>query len=245
MKDFNLPELRMLSEEELVASAVNRFAHVRTTQLDELPNQVYKLMPKTILIPIPDDVVAPILHECVDPIPFDNFAARLDMIMGWDQKFIKLASRSPKDMEPYPVTHSGKTALHWIAGSMRCFVDLCDQSRVPDYQPKIALRDFVYGIRAEFRVFIKDNDLQGIAVYDERGNVHVEKGEVTEGRVARYWANNIRPHMKIDDYVFDLALRHNDELIVIEFNPYGLSDPIGFKSYDNINRIALFPVQYA
>lgn len=238
-QNLKLPE--MPSEEEIIRGAIERFQVVQHTQLDFLPEQVLKLMPDTILVDIPDAVTEAILQESINIQAFNHFATELDDILKWEPMFIKLASRSPKDVEPTPITCSGKTAIHWMSCSMRCFDDLCDQYRVPSYNPKMALRKVLYNIRSEYRVFIKDNELQGIAVYDERGDAFIENGVVTEGRVARYWQSNIKDFMPVDNYVFDLALTApDDNFVVIEFNPYGLSDPLGFKHYANINRIALW-----
>jgi hypothetical protein len=92
-------------------------------------------------------------------------------------------------------------------------------------------------LRDEQRVFVKDGQIQGITRYDylqpppiEYTGDHIDR----IGFDATDYLADIAPHMLIADFVFDFGYRPTGETVLIELNPYGLSDPCCFGSYKNI-----------
>jgi hypothetical protein len=178
----------------------------------------------------------------------DAFAAELDAAMGWDRKFVRLNSRSPKDW-PYPfevpATCSGKEAISMMAGSERVLDDLYEFSWVPEQPAYVCLRDFVYWIKGwnEFRCFVKDGALIAVTHYDYRKPAPdkvTRKAPDIRRIIDRYFLEKLKPALHVDTVVFDVAidLPAGDQPLLIEINPYGLSDPCWFGSYAEVERAA-------
>jgi len=165
-----------------------------------------------------------------------NIAQRIDDICGWNWHFFRLNSRSPKDgcfPMSIPVTCSGKEVLNSIASSMRCMDDIAmfDRTNDPLF---ICLREFVPMMNAEeeLRCFVRNGDLVAVAQYGFQAAAFPED---MRARVDEFFAQHIKPHLPIQDLVFDVWPQY-EKIMLIEINPYGLSDPVGARSYDEIER---------
>lgn len=157
---------------------------------------------------------------------------------GWENSFfIKLITRSPKDFldgESFELKY-GEQATQAIFNSMRCFEDLC----LLVYLDKciFIIRPYVeIPKEREFRVFVRDNKIVGISQYHyfEEYKWIVDNANSIESRIRNFVANVVNPNIDLDNYVADIVLEDNKE-ILLELNPYGLSDPCIFKQYDKLN----------
>lgn len=155
--------------------------------------------------------------------------------------FFKLDSRSPKDCGILHFTTDNLDELpSYVFSSERMLDDLCAHrlhrdSFVLCFRKWMTLLD-------EQRVFVKDHAIQGITRYDYLNEPEIEYTadhiRRVEADAAGYLAT-ISPHMSIKDYVFDFAYLPDGQTVLIELNPYGLSDPCCFGSYDLIAGYAV------
>jgi hypothetical protein len=174
-----------------------------------------------------------------------SYADMLDREMGWDQHMVRLNSRSPKDASApvMPVTCSGKQAMGWMASSERVLDDttLMKWADAPLF---IALRKWEpIRIEWEFRCFVKDGMLLGVSRYDY-ANEPAEDWDAAMvlGTARSFYEAHLAPHY--ETVVFDLALGvRSGTPLLVEINPYGLSDPCCFGSYENIETIGGFAAQ--
>lgn len=162
-----------------------------------------------------------------------------------DSFFIKLISRSPKDSLADPNNNfkikpltSIDEAMHAILASMRCFEDMV-LLRYLDFA-SIVVRPYIeFESFQEWRIYIKDKKIIGISQYD----YNQEFKELTEETVRRYDAeirnlinDIVIPNIPLADYIADVIVGDNGRpTIVLETNPYGLSDPCLFKNYNSFD----------
>lgn len=241
-------EISMPTPKELRASSLKQMKLLKPVLIDQWPEGVSRLSMPTKLIRV--DAKAFIdAYSAIEGrekrgthIYFNELAAELDAAMGWDRKFIRLSSRSPKDAPwPFevPATISGKEAVHILMSSMRAFDDLAMFRHVPEYPCFVALRDFDPGISpsAEFRCFVKDRELIAVTHYDYLNPTPewvVDQAKETRQLIERFFVERLKPALHIDTVVFDFAITGSGKIVLIELNPYGLSDPCHFKSYDRV-----------
>lgn len=169
----------------------------------------------------------------------ERFASQVDRVCGWDHKFFRLNSRSPKDsMWPLEalISCSGRTMLHVIRGSERMLDDLARFARA-DVKPVLCLRDVLYGCRPsrELRVFVKNGAVKAVAEYGHEPTLSLPRDGDTLLRenAERYVLDVVGPHLPRDTIVVDLFCEWQ-KFKLIEINPYGLSDPVGAVSYEAI-----------
>ncbi|WP_020474164.1 ATP-grasp domain-containing protein [Zavarzinella formosa] len=152
-----------------------------------------------------------------------------------DGVFFKLDSRSPKDSDIGKYTAENLDQLpNAFFGSERVFDDICLQRHHRD-RIVLCFRKWVeFG--EEYRVFVKERQIQGISRYDYLSASKVEHTPevvaAVQGQAEGYLAT-INEHYPPSDYVFDIG-HTPDGPVMIEINPYGLSDPCLFGSYANI-----------
>lgn len=160
--------------------------------------------------------------------------------------FIKLNSRSPKDASypEAPICDNGGHAIDLIVNSMRCLDDMA-MMHMADQDCFIVLRKLVpISLDRELRCYAKDGVLVGASRYDY-GNTADEFWTSPEADKLLEEAQSFYDrHIKADypTVVFDLALGLGEyalagpveQHLLIELNPYGLSDPCVFKSYANL-----------
>lgn len=236
--------LREPSEAELRAASLQWFDRIGDTLLDRLPPEVLALSMPTRFIRFPGELAAPLfeLGRGVHP-GLQELADELDRQMGWDRHFIRLNSRSPKDSPwPFetPATCSGKEAIGIMACSERMLEDLVSFAHIPEHPAYICLRDFVPGLRPseELRCFVKDGELIAVSHYDYLNPITppIDGGREIRERVETWFRDVLKPRLHIQTVVFDVWIGWNRDPLLIELNPYGLSDPCWLGSYENVEN---------
>lgn len=174
---------------------------------------------------------------------------------GESEYFVKLSSRSPKDWSDNLITSSSYDALDSLAGSMRVFDDLVRYShlKAPCF---ICLREPIKDIapNSEYRVFVVDGDIRAISFYNynlEDISPPVEREVEIRTAIHDWYSSLMKPHISVSDFVFDIHISEGSgslKFVLIETNPFGLSDPCFLQSYENIlnsdGQIAFnFPVK--
>lgn len=245
-----IPELKMPTEAELYEACTAKYDMAAPTYIDNWPDEWRAMSMHTTLIPLPPDAVAEMwgAHEGMREFKaLSELAREIDAACNWTSHFIRLNTRSPKDVEERPITNAGRQALGWLMWSERTMDDLSmlEHARKPAY---VAIREQVFIAKpAELRCFVRDGTLIAISQYhygkaqatwqpDERRS---EAWEVIEN----FWRSSVHPPSPIMNYVFDVALRYKDTPLLIEINPYGLSDPCAAGSYEQIETGGFFYVR--
>jgi hypothetical protein len=160
--------------------------------------------------------------------------------------FVKTISRSPKDAlankrnsnKPFPL-FSTTEAINAILSSMRCFEDLCMLYYLDT--AALIIRPYIrFDPEDEWRVFIENKNIVGISQY----YYHAEFEKLDRKYVAINSIDKIKklindiviPNTTIDSYIADVVVGVNDDpTVVLELNPFGLSDPCLFKSYNKFD----------
>lgn len=228
----------MPTREELAAGARERFDRVSPFMIDRWPESVRALSFPTTLVPVSGDEMRA-LYETEDQVAWKanatRLAERLDAIMDWSRFFIRMASRSPKDVIDKPITCSGRQAIDWISASMRCMEDVSTADLAGE-QMYICLREPLHMFAdGEFRCFARDGKVLGVSryFYDSEPEHRMPEGKVLAAATA-FYDKHLADHYP--DVVFDLYLPGMEGETLIELNPYGLSDPCLFGSYDEVEK---------
>lgn len=228
----------MPTREELVAGARERFDRVSPFMIDRWPESVRALSFPTTLVPVSGDEMRA-LYETEDQVAWKanatRLAERLDAVMDWSRFFIRMASRSPKDVTPTPITCSGRQAIDWISASMRCMEDVSTADLAGE-QMYICLREPLHMFAdGEFRCFARNGKVLGVSryFYDSEPEHRMPEGKVLAAATA-FYDRHLAAHYP--DVVFDLYLPGMEGETLIELNPYGLSDPCLFGSYDEVEK---------
>ena len=155
--------------------------------------------------------------------------------------FAKLNTRSPKDAHETCVFKNIKDFVGALAGSMRCFDDLCMLIHI-DKAAVVIRPVFDIPKRNEWRVFVKDGKFQGMSqyFYDQEFDYTDSELLLTRVNVQEFVERIAVPNIFVESFVIDVFLQNfYSPPIIIETNPYGLSDPCVFESYDNIRGLAI------
>lgn len=252
-KMFKIPEIRMPTDAELRAASLRWFERIGPTLIDRWPPELAALSMPTEFVQFPLEIMEPMFEpKGGEPDPaVREFAAELDARIGWRRRFVRLNSRSPKDATwPFevPATISGKEAISMFSGSERILDDLCYFRRIPEHPAYVCLRDWVYGFetRREYRCFVKDGELIAVTHYDyTRPWVGPEDGgRELRGRIDAWFASVLKSVLPIQTIVFDIHENYDGTFLLIEINPYGLSDPCHLKSYERVENATGY-IEYA
>ena len=230
-------KFHLATDAEMRQQARQWFDRVGRFNIDRWPDEVRALSMPTVLIPVDVARFCDCFDGC-DDIYMDELAASIDAVTGWDCHFVRLTTRSPKDASypVAPITCAGKQAVLWLATSMRALDDtvMMKYAGEPLF---IAVRQAIPSIRPEreIRCFAKDGEMIAVSRYDYLNAPAFEWDSAETLKVAReFYGAHLKRHY--DNVVFDLALGAGDlgGPILIELNPYGLSDPCCFRSYEAI-----------
>jgi hypothetical protein len=232
----SIPPFRLLTHEEMYTSCKPGYDRVAKFMIDHWPQSVKDLSFPTKLVEIegPD---ARLLFDYQSPDWKSNatkIAQRLDDEMDWNSYFIRLNSRSPKDVSDNLITCAARQAVSWISQSERCLDDVtvAFYSKNPIY---IALREpHRLHKDGEFRCFAKDGETIAVSRYFYHDKpVFIPDPGVILNKARDFYRQHLKDYYP--DVVFDLYIMAND-VKLIEINPYGLSDPCAFGTYEDVEK---------
>lgn len=245
--DFKFIDVVMPTDDEMRETSRIWTEVVSPCFIDHWPEDLLALSAPTQFLTLPQDC-CPLFDESQERGSFARFAKpiadEIDAMTGFDRKFFRLNSRSPKDAPwplELPVSCSGKEMLSVMACSERMLDDLVffSHAAIP---PKLCLREFWPGVRPEreFRCFVKDRNILAVAeylsVHQDQKWAYPPKGDDQQIRaeVDAYLTGAVFPRLHLDTVVIDLV--RLDEWKLLEINPYGRSDPVGAQSYAKIEE---------
>ncbi|MPR11939.1 ATP-grasp domain-containing protein [Microvirga tunisiensis] len=227
------------SHDELRAIHKAWYERVGATFLDQWPDELRQISIPTKFVEWPKGLSPAFFDGEKPPAEFAKVAEEIDRLCDWNLHFVRLNSRSPKDVthpQP-PFTNSGRQALYWIRGSERCIDDLCRFERI-DPKAYICLRPQIFfHERSEFRCFVKDGQIIAVTQYNPGYFKHLQVEETRIGirRLIDAWFSSVvKPRLHLQTVVVDLVFDYDNNLILLEINPYGLSDPRELGSYEGV-----------
>lgn len=247
LENFEISDPEIPTYKELYPEMKKKWDRQKDAAIDQWPKKIADLSVETHLIKIENIEFEAIFNRYENPEGWHRvmtkYADKIDAITGWDDYFVRLSTRSPKDSAyPHlPITMSGKQAMMWISTSERCLDDLF-MARCAQQQMYIALRKkYEVNESHEFRCFVKNHELIAVSRYhyDKEAEMDYSQYPIFE-RLKEFSAQHIVPHYQ--NIVFDVELGCvgrgglNGTPLLIEVNPYGLSDPCLFKSYEKIEK---------
>lgn len=152
--------------------------------------------------------------------------------------FIKTISRSPKDYlsdggKPIALT-SVYEAIWAITSSMRCLDDGVLLYALDKFY--LVVRPYVdFKERDEWRVYVEDGKIVGISQYYYTTPFGYSQEELaaTEKSIRDFMRDIVLPNVSIPSYVADIVF--NPKPLLLELNPFGLSDPCLFGSYNSLD----------
>lgn len=227
----------MPTEEELHRVCSAKYERVRPFMIDQWPQSVAALsMPTKMVAVDPKRMIdlwdeGPIVMEVAEEI-----AALLDAEMGWGEYFIRLNSRSPKDAADRLITCSGKQAVSWIMSSERCLDD-CSMAAHAGSPLFVCLREPRHlHPDEEFRCFAKDGKVLGLSryFYGQEPLIQLRDPDTLLSAATAFYEANLAAHYPT--VVFDLYAPGTSQELLIELNPFGLSDPCLFGDYGAVER---------
>lgn len=228
----------MPTDEQVRESAGRRYAMSGPFDIDRWPESIRALSMPTKMIEVDDPERW--LSMWDDPANgvAAAYAAKLDEAMGWGHHFIRLNSRSPKDaaFPVAPITCAGKQAMWWITVSERCIDDsvMHWHAGAPIF---ICLREWRPIQPAyEFRCFAKGGEVIAVSRYDYLHDSKVPDAAAPRlmDAAKRFYGSHLAHHY--GDVVFDIHALGSGSELLIELNPYGLSDPCCFGSYEEVEK---------
>lgn len=241
--DFKIPIPKIPTAEEMTSSASEwwkRQEHInfldwnQTLKNNSFPFYEVKLLPELVeeMLSIPEEP-----HKFKVVLSEVDIAIKSAGISLSDGMFFKLISRSPKDFNKTCFAKHSQQVVNSLLSSMRCFDDLCLLVYIDKcyliFRPFIQIRP-----ENEFRALVHEGSITGISqyIYTQRFNYTSDRLIHIERTIRNFTDNIITPNVGIKSFVCDYALDANGrDITLIELNPYGLSDPCLFQSYDKLD----------
>lgn len=241
MDSLVLGPVELPSEEEMKASAAKRWDMAADVTIDQWPEEITALSVPSILIPI-DTAEMKDIYDPDNPnwvAAMDKYSKLIDEAIGWEPHFVRLSTRSPKDVAypGLPITMSGKQAMDWISNSERCMDDLW-MAHMAGKPIFIALRKLYRAPPGgEFRCFAKDGKLIAVSRYDYHQEAQINyKGWEIFKQLSDWYDEKIAMHYPTVVFDVELGAYDHEGPLLIEANPYGLSHPCLFEGYDDIEN---------
>nr|DAK38034.1 MAG TPA: hypothetical protein [Caudoviricetes sp.] len=172
--------------------------------------------------------------------------------------FVKLDSRSPKDyMQNYPENslkplRNGTEIVNALMCSMRTFEDLCFLVRLDRDFIRLYVKPFEeLNRKQEWRVFVRCRKIVGISqqFYEENFNYDDRYLSSVRDNLKKFVEEIVIPNITVENFVVDtIVFKHSrylqmdyrnekQKVVLIETNPYYLSDPCLYKSYKVLEDI--------
>jgi hypothetical protein len=228
-----IPKPVMPTEKQMQEVSADWWANLEPISFGKWSQEVKDYSMPLVQIPVTDEWC----HHVAEPEIFSRDEIKLDMSSvpsGWYPFFAKTNSRSGKDVgnnKYYSVKHF----IASLTASARTHEDLCLFSHSGN-KCEIIVRPWVeIPKQDEWRMFVKDGVLVGISQYHYFDVFEYEKRtEIVVRWGCQKLMEIINKSMPIRDYVCDVFIT-NDYPVLIEINPWGLSDPCLFETYSNLD----------
>ena len=237
MREFFIPEPRIPTPEESRENYRPWAERVGPLLIDKWPPGLLTLSMDTVFVPMPKGLVGDMFDGGDWSVELRDLAKSLDDALGFERRFFRLNSRSPKDaLWPFEdgITCSGKEVLSVMRASERMLDDLVAFEHT-DLEPVICLRKQEYDLEpnVELRCFVKEGRVLAVAEYGREPTLCTPPSKDAELRemAERYVLDVAGPHLPMDTIVVDIWIRSDRTFGLVEVNPYGLSDPGGAVSY--------------
>ena len=196
--------------------------------------------------------------ELIDKI--DNC---LSLSFEWDTEFyrngvfVKLDSRSPKDYiqdfskSELKSLRTGREIVDALTGSLRTFEDLSFLVRLENPFIYLHVKPFEeLNRKEEWRVFVKDRKVVGISqqFYEENFNYSERYLNTVKNNLEKFIKTKVIPNIAVPNFVVDTVVflharyltgdksKEKHKIVIIETNPYYLSDPCLFESYEELEN---------
>lgn len=172
------------------------------------------------------------IHELISPVLVRR---------GWEKWFFKLITRSPKDflsdkkgkIEPLDIETDIGSLLRC---SLRTAEDLCMLVELD--KVIFVIRPYInIDPKTEWRVLVNKEQVSISQYFYNQTFEYENIGEI-ESKIRLFTNTILRNNVKKEGFVADLIVK--DEVTLIELNPFGLSDPCLFESYDKLDGGFLF-----
>jgi hypothetical protein len=185
---------------------------------------------------------------------FDNLIK--DSLDEFNEKiFIKLNWSSPKDaqwcLNKLSCSHLSDVYMllkssDFITHDLTEPFDKCEENSEEERIEGVKVLKYYLIIRkwveispnSEFRCFVKDNRLVGITQRDCRAYYKFieDKKEKIIRLIKEFYVNNLNEKFSNSSFVFDVYLKKNDTVVLVDFNPYGdITDTLLFDWNDFLN----------
>lgn len=260
--NFKIPEeaLRLPTEEESRKHAAAWWSELAPFSLDAWPKALWAESINAIRIPLSMDIVngileerlstdalADMLHEALvihGELMFGGDTAEFAYNRWADQSgfFPRLSSRSPKDFLMGPSGSMDPCMTMWdvaraLQGSVRVFDDLT-MMRFLDTR-NLYLRPYTkIDPSHEWRMFILEGKVTAISQYNYTQPLPSKRVSVQYFskvmQAAREYAKLALNFLPTKDLVVDFVVRGDMRKILLETNPFGLSDPCVAHDYETI-----------
>lgn len=151
--------------------------------------------------------------------------------------FFKLFSRSSKDSS-FITPNNVRDLIYQMAQSMRMLEDFVMYRYINQSDFKLVFKEFVNMDKSkEWRVLVKDNKIKVISQYFYEDLFVYQPSYLRE--VVTFVDKSIlllNKELGLKDYVADFYI-NGDKSILLETNPYGLSDPCLAKTYEQVDKL--------
>lgn len=253
LKDFKLPKIVMPTDEQMTVSANRWWDAIKEVSFCHWNETLLGSGFELSMIPIRKDLIVLTLDGFDGkniPEIKERWRTFLNSHIEQFSKsgfFFKLMSRSPKDSnmdesnhgKPMPLYNSDE-CVEFVLNSMRCLDDMVLMRYLEN--PYIVIRPYIYfDPMDEFRVLVEKGKIVGISQYYYHSIFESER-ELDELDLSiRAFVNEVViPNMGIDTFVVDVVADEEGFVNTLETNPYGMSDPCLFGSYDKLDGSFLY-----
>ena len=230
-------------------SCKKTFDLIRSTFLDQWPEKVWKLtIPMQARVEIPLEWVDELceIGARKEGVVEKRICEVLEPVMDGRPYFVRLNSSSPKDFTfpKMPVFKKPQDVVEALFNSQRTLDDMLEM-RNNSAEVYIYFRPYIKIFPGtEFRCFVQDRHLRGISEYEPSKSdfPRVRKDDITKSILE--FTPRVVDAFNQDEFVYDVffpkssAQQKTLRPVLIEINPYGLSDLCLFESYETIGGYA-------
>jgi len=237
---INIPKLKMPTKKELKISyskEYNKFHRITDMNVWYDKLEKYTILSRSINLTKGEiKALIDIADLIVNKDKLNKIEAKINKVIN-NNTFVKLNTTSPKDSSNC-IFNNAKEVIGAFTSSMRVFDDLCMFLYI-DAKCSIWFREYLkMNKNGEWRCFVKDKKVIGITqyFYEDTFKLPIPVKVIRES-ILQYSKNIIKDFGE-DTFVFDIYYDYsNQSIILIEINPYGISDPclLNYKELEETN----------